>query len=654
MVENATAIEIQFFGDDERYEVRVLGRDPLTGSALLELVERPDRELPAAKFGDSSRMAPGDWVVAIGAPFGLHHTVTVGVVSALSRPMRSVPGRTNEMLQTDAAVNPGNSGGPLLNIRGEVIGMNTAIMSDRASNAGVGFAVPSNTVLDLLDELRGGEVTRGVMGVQITDVPADGYEVLGLDAPRGAIVSTVAPNGPAEEAGLEPGDVIVGYAGEPVENSLDLQGRVVATRPGTRVDVDIIRDGRRSALDVTIGRLDLKAEGRSATDASAAEPSAGFGINPAGPDAADNAGPASADGDGRRGGGGHRAREHRRGGRPAVRRRHSERQPGRGRLGREAAAETAVVTGRGADVALPALIVDAGPDAVARFLEFFAGRIANERTRAAYGRAVGQFLAWCEARGLGLESVSPLHVAAYIRTHPGSVPTVKQHLVAIRVFCDWLVVSRVLPVNPAAAVRGPKHVVTKGATPVLSPAEARKLLETIDTGALAGLRDRALLSVMLYSFARVSAVLGMRRQDYFGQGSRGWLRLHEKGGKRHDVPAHHRAAAALDAYVAAAALEGPKAALFQTMDPAGRRLTGRALERRVVLAMVKRRAAAAGLPSSTCCHTFRATGITAYLSNGGTLEHAQQIAGHASPKTTKLYDRTADTVTVDEIERIVI
>ena len=230
----------------------------------------------------------------------------------------------------------------------------------------------------------------------------------------------------------------------------------------------------------------------------------------------------------------------------------------------------------------------------------------------------------------------------------------KQHLAAIRMLGDWLVVSQVLPVNPAAAVRGPKHVVTKGATPVLSPVEARKLLETIDTGALAGLRDRALLSVMLYSFARVSAVLGMRRQDYFGQGSRGWLRLHEKGGKRHDVPAHHRAAAALDAYVEAGGLEEPKAALFQTLDPAGRRLTGRALDRRLVLAMIKRRAAAAALPPSTCCHTFRATGITAYLSNGGTLERAQQIAGHASPKTTKLYDRTADTVTVDEIERIVI
>ena len=315
----------------------------------------------------------------------------------------------------------------------------------------------------------------------------------------------------------------------------------------------------------------------------------------------------------------------------------------------------AVTAASSAAIVLPQMIVDAGPAAAERFLEFFAGRIANERTRTAYARAAGQFLGWCEARGLRLEAIAPLHVAAYIRTHPGSAPTVKQHLAAIRMLCDWLVVNQVIPVNPAAAVRGPKHVVTKGATPVLSPAEARKLLEHIDTGTLAGLRDRALLSVMLYSFARVSAVLGMRRGDYFLQGSRGWLRLHEKGGKRHDVPAHHRAAEALDEYLAAAELdEESKVALFQSVDPAGRQLTGRALQRRVVLAMIKRRAAAAGLPPSTCCHTFRATGITAYLSNGGTLEHAQQIAGHASPKTTKLYDRTADTVTVDEIERIVI
>ena len=307
----------------------------------------------------------------------------------------------------------------------------------------------------------------------------------------------------------------------------------------------------------------------------------------------------------------------------------------------------------GAAVALPAVIVDAGPAAVERFLEFFAASIANGRTRAAYGRAVGQFLAWCGERGLGLRSIAPLHVAAYIRTHPGSVPTVKQHLAAIRALCDWLVVHQVLPVNPAASVRGPKHVVTKGATPVLTPAETRALLDRIDTGTLVELRDRALLSVMVYSFARVSAAVGMRRQDYFRQGVRGWLRLHEKGGKRHDVPAHHRAEEAVEAYVVAAGLEDGRAPLFQSVDRAGQ-LSGRLLGRRAVLAMIKRRAVAARLPATTCCHTFRATGITAYLSNGGTLEHAQRIAGHASPKTTKLYDRTADAVSLDEIERIVI
>ena len=306
-----------------------------------------------------------------------------------------------------------------------------------------------------------------------------------------------------------------------------------------------------------------------------------------------------------------------------------------------------------AAMALPAVIVDAGPVAVERFLEFFAAQVANARTRAAYARAAGRFLSWCSSRGLSLRAIAPLHVAAYIRTHPGSAPTVKQHLAAIRVLCDWLVVHQVLPVNPAAVVRGPKHVVTKGATPVLTPAETRSLLDGIDAGSLVGLRDRALLSVMVYSFARVSAVVGMRRQDYFRQGTRGWLRLHEKGGKRHDVPAHHRAEAAVEAYLVAGGVEEAKAPLFQSVDRS-RRLSGRSLTRRVVLAMIKRRASAAGLPASTCCHTFRATGITAYLSNGGTLEHAQQIAGHASPRTTKLYDRTADTVTLDEIERIVI
>ena len=279
VVENATSIEIQFFGDDDelRYEARVLGRDRLTDSALLELVDLPAKELPVATFGDSSQMAPGDWVMAIGAPFGLSHTVTVGVISALARPLQSVPGRSNEMLQTDAAINPGNSGGPLLNIRGDVVGMNTAIMSDRRANAGVGFAVPINTVRDLLAELRGGKVTRGVIGVQIRDVPRDEYTVLGLEEPRGAIVSLVSPDGPAARADMEPGDVIVAYDGDPIDNTRALQSLVVATRPGTTVEIDVVRNGEPLTLNVTIGELDLEAESRTVT-AAVEETSEGFGV----------------------------------------------------------------------------------------------------------------------------------------------------------------------------------------------------------------------------------------------------------------------------------------------------------------------------------------------------------------------------------------
>ena len=188
--------------------------------------------------------------------------------------------------------------------------------------------------------------------------------------------------------------------------------------------------------------------------------------------------------------------------------------------------------------------------------------------------------------------------------------------------------------NPAAAVRGPTHVVPTGATPVRAPAEARRLLAAIDPGTLAGRRDRALVSVRRDSVARVSAVSAMRRQDDFRQERQGWLRLHETGGTRHDVPGPP---------------SGGRGA--RRLPRAGRARRGDGGARP---ARRPRGAAAADLPPSTCCHTCRATGITAYLSKGGTLDHAQPIAGHASPKTTTLYDRTADTITVDEIERIVI
>jgi integrase/recombinase XerD len=306
-------------------------------------------------------------------------------------------------------------------------------------------------------------------------------------------------------------------------------------------------------------------------------------------------------------------------------------------------------------VAVPAVIASAGERASRRFVEFFTANIRNKNTRTAYAHAVTEFLKWCEARGiLNLEQVKPVVIAGYIEQHPAAAPTVKQHLAAIRIPFDWLVVGQIAELNPASSVRGPKYVVKHGKTPVLTADHARVLLDSIKTDSIVGLRDRALIGVMVYSFARVSATIHMRVQDYYQNGKRWWFRLHEKGGKLHDVPAHHNAEEYLDAYLEAANLwDQKKGPLFRSVD---RRLhlSLNPLTRTDVLRMIKRRALAAGLPYSTCCHTFRVTGITAYLENGGTIENAQAIANHESPRTTKLYDRTSDEITLDEVERIAI
>ena len=303
---------------------------------------------------------------------------------------------------------------------------------------------------------------------------------------------------------------------------------------------------------------------------------------------------------------------------------------------------------------LPAVIAGAGERARRAFLEFFFAHIRNDNTRRAYARAVGKFLAWCETRGLELERIEPLVVAAYVEQHPGSKPTIKQHLAAIRMLFDWLVINQVVPFNPAASVRGPKYVTRKGKTPVLTPEDMRRLFASIDTGTLIGLRDQALIGVMLYSFARVGAVVAMKVEDYYAIGRRSWLRLHEKGGKLHEVPAHHNAQEYLDAYLQHAGIRASKKApLFQTLNRQ-RALSGHAMQVRDVERMVKRRAETIGISGSVSPHSFRATGITIYLNNGGTLEHAQAIAAHESPRTTKLYDRTSDAITLDEIERIAI
>jgi site-specific recombinase XerD len=305
---------------------------------------------------------------------------------------------------------------------------------------------------------------------------------------------------------------------------------------------------------------------------------------------------------------------------------------------------------------VPALIADAGDAACWRYVEFFTANIRNPNTRRAYVRACVSFLAWCEERGLTLTTIRPFDVAAWIEqlqaTH--SAPGVKQQLAAVRMLFDWLITGQVVPHNPAAAVRGPKHVVKTGKTPVLDAAEWRKLIDSIPIETVRDLRDRALIATLTYSFARITAALTMKVEDLRPQGA-GWrIRLRKKGGKHHAMPCHHALAEMLHAYIATAGIaEDRKGFLFRTSPRhAATVLTEQPMNQADAWRMIRRRAGATGIIAPIGNHTFRATGITAYLGNGGTLEHAQAMAAHESPRTTKLYDRTKDRLTQDEVERI--
>jgi site-specific recombinase XerD len=305
------------------------------------------------------------------------------------------------------------------------------------------------------------------------------------------------------------------------------------------------------------------------------------------------------------------------------------------------------------------VVTAAGERAGIRFLEFFASAIRNPHTRRAYARATGDFLAWCTGAGVtSIAGVQPLHVAAWIerQTQTSSAPTVKQRLAAIRHLFDWLVTGQIVPHNPAASVRGPSHTTKKGKTPVLDATEARQLLDRIDVTTPIGLRDRALIALMVFSFARVGAALAMRVDDVYVQHRRLWVRLREKGGKRHEMPCHHTLEAYLHAYLEHLSGTGigddPKGPLFRTIRRGTGQLSDTPLPQANAYAMVRRRALAAGIGTAIGNHTFRATGITAYLKNGGTLENAAAMANHASTRTTQLYDRRHDEISLDEIERI--
>ena len=304
----------------------------------------------------------------------------------------------------------------------------------------------------------------------------------------------------------------------------------------------------------------------------------------------------------------------------------------------------------------PALVINAGERASVRFLEFFASAIRNPNTRRAYAHAVSEFLAWCADVGVtSITAVQPLHVATWIelQTQTLAAPTVKQHLAAIRHLFDWLVIGQIVPHNPAASVRGPSHTARQGKTAVLDASEARQLLDSIDVTTPIGLRDRALIGLMVFSFARVGAALAMRVEDVCVQNKRMWVRLLEKGGKRHEMPCHHKLEAYLHAYLEGVGIGSEaKSPLFRTIQRGTARLSATALPQANAYAMVRRRAIAAGIKPKIGNHTFRATGITAYLKNGGALENAALIANHASTRTTQLYDRRRDEISLDEVERI--
>src|SRR6202161_456309 len=263
---------------------------------------------------------------------------------------------------------------------------------------------------------------------------------------------------------------------------------------------------------------------------------------------------------------------------------------------------------------VPALIADAGEPAAWRYIEFFTANIRNPNTRRAYARACSQFFAWCEDRGLTLTTIRPHDVGAWIEKlqEKHGPPGVKQQLAPGAMLFDWLIVGQVLPMNPAAAVRGPKHVVKTGKTPVLDAAGWRKLIDSIPTETVRDLRDRALIATLTYSFARITAALKMRVEDLRPKGA-GWeLRLHEKGGKHHVMPCHHSLAEELRAYIDAAGIaEDRKGFLFRTSKGHhGTELSGQPMAQPDAWRMIRRRAAAVGIFAPIGNHSFRASGIS--------------------------------------------
>ncbi|WP_456740468.1 tyrosine-type recombinase/integrase [Bradyrhizobium sp. USDA 4469] len=306
---------------------------------------------------------------------------------------------------------------------------------------------------------------------------------------------------------------------------------------------------------------------------------------------------------------------------------------------------------------VPVIVQRSGERSIVRFIEFFVVDINNKNTRDAYFFACCRFLSWCDSqRVIDICCIEPLHVAVYLKTLQDfyGKPTIKQHLAAIRALFNWLLVGQVVKANPAISVKGPKYDMTRGLTPVLTGAEVSRLISGIDLSTQVGLRDRALVGLMVFSFARISAALMMTVNDYFiARGCRR-LRLKEKGGRVHEMPVHPILERYLDSYLTALPTSGSKSPTLFRASGSPTNLLSRAMTRTEAYRMVRRRAQDCGIEQEVCCHSFRATGITIYLENGGTLEYAQTMAGHRRLQTTKLYDRRNDAITMMEVERITI
>ncbi len=252
VVDNASKIVVKL-ADEREFEAKVIGKDAKTDIAVIKINAK--ESFPVAPLGDSDRLEVGEWVMAIGNPFGLDNTVTSGIVSAKGRHLPG-GGPYDSFIQTDASINPGNSGGPLINLRGEVVGINSAIYSRSGGNIGIGFAIPVNLVKELLPQLKGkGKVTRGYLGVLIQKVTPEIAESLGLDRPRGALVADVTKGGPAEKAGVKVGDVIVEFDGKEIRDSNDLPIIVARTSVDKKVSVKVLRDKKEVTLSAGVGEM---------------------------------------------------------------------------------------------------------------------------------------------------------------------------------------------------------------------------------------------------------------------------------------------------------------------------------------------------------------------------------------------------------------